>query len=244
MMSKFKVTFASLMAVLTIQAIPAVAQVQTLGEAMQTESAGAAYQSPMLQGSASTDQTPNMYQNSPGGFTSSMPQQDGKFTGLNPPLGSEYLPSANTQNGMNAPAMNGQIMNGLQNGMVAQNNMNQCGAAAQCNMGSQNCGAMNNQMAPNCCQQAAASACCNQQMQSGSCGQMSACPNNMGYAQTSYNNNTNTGNSQFASRAIGIAGTMMMLQMFNNNGGIGGMLRNVGWGDMKFHGRGPSIGAY
>lgn len=242
-MSKWNVLVASLMVVMANHTIPAMAQ-PTLGDALQSAAPNQNYQSQMLEGSASTygAGTP---QNTSANFDLGVPAQDGKFTGYNPPLGALAQPPqvTNAQD-----AMYPQAMNGMQNGMVAQNNMNNFANGAQCNMASQSCAAMNNAAPPNCCQQGAQSACCNTPVQNGNCGQMPGCGNNMNGAQTGYNNGNNAGlnlgNNQFASRAVGIAGTMMMLQMFNNNGGIGGMMRSVGWGDTRFHGRGPSIGGY
>jgi hypothetical protein len=50
-------------------------------------------------------------------------------------------------------------------------------------------------------------------------------------------------NTPISSRAVGAIGAAVLMGSFLQNGGVGGMLRSVGW-DNKRHIMGPSIGGY
>jgi hypothetical protein len=110
----------------------------------------------------------------------------------------------------------------------------------------QNNAGMGNCASQKCSPQISAQSCCDAPAANQSCTQMSACGSCSGATN---NTQAQSGDPQAVTRAIGIAGTMMMMmmmmmQMFVGNGGIGGMLRQVGWGDTRFHGRAASPFGY
>jgi hypothetical protein len=60
---------------------------------------------------------------------------------------------------------------------------------------------------------------------------------NNGMAMNGMYSNANM-EAEAAQRAIGVAGTTLLLGTFLGNGGIGGMMRSVGWGNTGFHSHG------
>ena len=122
-----------------------------------------------------------------------------------------------SMNGMNAYQTNNMTPNGMQNGMQMNGyQTNSMGVNAQMN-GSHMPGYsnMNGRAMPN--------------------GMYANGMNQNGM----YNNGMNAGSDPRAvEQAIGMAGTAVLLSTFLNNGGVGGMLRQVGWGNTGFHSHG------
>jgi len=154
-------------------------------------------------------QTNNM---TPNGMQNGM-QMNGYQTnsmGVNAQMNGSHMPGYSNMNGRAMP--NGMYANGMnQNGMYA-NGMNQNGMYAN---GMNQNGMYANGMNQN--------------------GMYANGMNQNGM----YNNGMNAGSDPRAvEQAIGMAGTAVLLSTFLNNGGVGGMLRQVGWGNTGFHSHG------